>query len=343
MSFESKMKNRGNKNLNKYAKNPYHVAWFNQMPMWSKIVVPTALLVILVGTTVVVSASVSQMRASKNNNQTISNGASSNEMTSYAPSSINASSNIDDPSSVQARPNWEDLTMPEKYNRISYEQGSYLYNSYIEPIDEENVGELLTNEVIAKGGDYLNGDFIHQQNVAIYAIKNISFKMIIAVKLPDDNNFYIYFNSAQYNQYATIGDLFTYLPLDVVPTYNDAFYEYNEEGTYNQYQFLGITKDNVMNILFNNMLAPSAGTSAFPESLIKSVDVYNKKINIPLYFPALHIYQSMPAASGVTIYDNGCLKTTIFNHQNTFYIGTETYQAFEDYLLNSGLTSEKIN
>ena len=43
MNFEKWMKKRGNNKLNAYAKNPYHVSWIKRMPMWSKILVPSAL------------------------------------------------------------------------------------------------------------------------------------------------------------------------------------------------------------------------------------------------------------------------------------------------------------
>lgn len=357
MSFEKKMKKRGNKNLNKYAKNPYHVPWYNKIPIWVKVAVPATAVFVATLTVTLVSVNAMQTRKSymivdneTSNNKNGPAGYDPSKATpSYsvapAPSSMASSdprnpqsSHIDDPIIYTSTIDWNTLSIPEKYPhfeyQVGYNQGFYMFNYQLPAIEEEYIDKLLANDVTASGGEYLNGEYVHEiDNVSIYKIKDLAERQVLAAKIPGDDHYYAYFNQSHFNPYNDLNELFTDIPLDKVVTYDKAYYRYQENDHLVSYTYTGVNKEQVMNIVFSNMAAPSAGTSeTFPEELLKNhlEGLYTKEIDMPLYFPSLKLSGSM-----MTIYDDGCLEITIFNRHQTYYVGEEVYHNFESYILNN--------
>lgn len=356
MSFESKMKKRGNRKLDKFAKNPYHKSWFARIPIWTKVLVPSALAAgLIVGVFFGVlpnmtSKSTAQMKVDGDNVPTSLTPASEPGRGDYSRAPTDASSAqmsaSNGASSLAPADSWEELSTPEKYRHLSYDDYRYYYNNAIPAIDVENVGELLNVDATIKGGNYVDGDFEKSTDAfSIYQVKNFASRIVVAVKFDEDENYYPYFYNTSYKtfSYSTLEELFNDIPLNIVSSTNEAYFECFEEGyeLFGRYSYKGIEKDQVMSIVFNDLTVPSESNANYPKELVKNTP-YHKSITVATNFPSLHIGTSMPLASGVTLYDNGCLTTTIFNNQQTFYVGIEVYQTFEAYLFNN-FTGTKIN
>ena len=355
MSFESKMKKRGNKNLNKFAKNPYHKSWFSRIPIWTKVLVPSALAAgLIIGVFVGVLPNMTS-KASANlktgdsgyqeaalNDDTGSNNKGYHSYAPGAPSSATASQHNDSSSIAE----WTSLSIPEKYHRITYNNSYYYYYSDVSPLEVENVGDLLQTGVIAEGGNYQGGVFEKQtDDVSIYTVKNFANRIIVAAKLLNDNNYYLYFSNSDIAPYNILEDLFNDIPLNIVCETNEAYFECYKEGyeLYGYYGYEGIEKSQVMSIIFNDLTAPSSNNAAFPQDLIKKVNEYNKKITVSINFPVIHINSpSLALSSAISILENGCLEATMFGRKQTYYVGSDVYQTFEAYLFNN-FTGTKIS
>lgn len=365
MSFESKMKKRGNKKLNQFAKNPYRKPWFSRIPIWTKVLVPSALAAgLIIGVFVGVLPNMTSKGTAHlkvddegfNNNAPASITPASEPGKgdySRAPTDASAPSSAaqgmtsqNSASSLAPADSWEELSAPEKYRHLTYDDYRYYYNNAIPAIDVENVGELLNVDATIKGGNYVDGDFEKSTDAfSIYQVKNFASRIVVAVKFDEEENYYPYFYNTSYKtfSYSTLEELFNDIPLNIVSSTNEAYFECFEEGyeLFGRYSYTGIEKDQVMSIVFNDLTVLSESNANYPKELVKNTP-YHKSITVATNFPSLHIGISMPLSSGVTLYDNGCLTTTIFNNQQTFYVGTGVYQTFEAYLFNN-FTGTKIN
>ena len=352
MSFESKMKKRGNKKLNQFAKNPYRKPWFSRIPIWTKVLVPSALAAgLIVGVFVGVLPNMTSKATANlkvDDTEYVNAPASDANKGDYSRVPTASSNQAQDPSMdgessmVRVTP-WEEMSMPEKYHHLSYDNYRYYYNTAIAPINKEDVGDLINVNAVAQGGDYISGDFTKQtSDFSIYEIKNFAPRIVVAVKFNEDNTYYPYFFNTSY-KYSTLGELFNDIPLNIVCETNKAQFECFEEGyeLFGCYAYEGIEKTQVMNIVLNDLTAPSESNSDYPKELVKNTPSH-KSITIATNFPTLHIEESMPLSSGIILYDNGCLKTVMLSDQQMFYVGPEVYQTFETYLFNN-FTPTKIN
>ena len=204
MSFEKKMKKRGNQKLDAFAKNPYHQEPVIEskpvrrgMPLWSKILIPVGSVAVAVFGTFIgmrmVFGGFGNNAANKGGNAahdeaeataTISEnkGDHGNSQAPYTPSSPE-----------DATRSWKDLNITSQYPVVNYSDLSYIEYSgdKAAPINAQYIASKIDENITVKGHDYnLNED--HTIEVTIYSIKNIHYKAAIAVQFEGSTEYYAY-------------------------------------------------------------------------------------------------------------------------------------------------------
>lgn len=204
MSFEKKMKKRGNQKIDAFAKNPYHQEPIMEtkparrgMPLWSKILIPVgAVATGIFGTFIGV-----RMVFGGFGNKAANEGKYYSEQEANVPAAISENKGDRDysrapysPSSpTDATRSWEDLSITSQYSTIDYSDLSYIeYSSdKAEPIDAKYIASKMDENILVKGHDY-DLDEDHLTEVTIYSIKSIHYKAAIAVQFEGSTEYYAY-------------------------------------------------------------------------------------------------------------------------------------------------------
>ena len=332
-NIEKKLKKRGIQKLKKYAKNPYHVAWFKRIPTWMKVAIPS--LAVATATAVVCFAVILPMVGTKNYSANLKQGENV-PSNAQASSGKNMSSMMMDPADNSGAyvKNWEEKTLEEKYTAFTYtidDQGSGYRWYHHNPIEAQSIGDKLADDVVITGY-YPYEDVNHQTTVSIYKVKDFAPRLILAVKFSDDEHYYCYGNMNGVESYQTLGDLLADLPLDKIATFDKAYFGYSEGNTLVSDEYSGVTKESVMNILLAD--TSKQDIANVEPSIVAAGKDYTKVIQISTPFPSIDI-TSGTGASALTICDTGFLQATMLNRHYNFYIGVETYQNFENYLTSN--------
>ena len=334
-NIEKKLKKRGIQKLNKYAKNPYHVAWFKRIPTWMKVAIPS--LAVATATAVVCFAVILPMFGTKNYSANLNKGdnyapaAPSGTPTSYYQGSNQEQTPHD--SGAYIKP-WDERTIEEKYPvfKISLDSHEYFYGWYHHnPIEAQYVDEKIADDVTVKGNDpYNNIDY--QTTISLYRIKDFASRLVVAVKFNEDEHYYCYGNRSEIDPYPTLAELLVDLPLDKIATFDKAYFGYEESGNRVSDEYSGVTTENVMNILFGDKTKQNI--KSLSNDILYTVKGYTKVIQISTPFPSIDI-TSGTGSSALTLYNTGFMQATMLNRQHVFYVGTEVYQNFENYLTNN--------
>ena len=205
MSFEKKMKKRGNQKLDAFAKNPYHQEPIMEskpvrrgMPLWSKILIPVGAVAMGVFGSFV---GMRMVFGGFGNKAAANDGKYYSEQNDNAPAAISedkgghggndASYSPSTPESTTR--SWEDLNITSQFPLISYSDLSYIEysNDKAAPINAQYIGSKMDENIIVKGHDYnLNED--HITEVTIYSINNIHYKAALAVQFEGSTEYYAY-------------------------------------------------------------------------------------------------------------------------------------------------------
>lgn len=352
MSFESKMKNRGNKNLDKFAKNPYHVSWIKRVPLWSKVAVPATLVATSAALVVVFAL------PKNKSNKAIPNQGSSLVLNNSAIESMPANSGkevetaenvqsgagvISQPSSQQASSDvyyvapWDERTIYDQYRMVRYNSINYYCYQY-PSVEEQYIGELLTSdlEVTSVETTYENNNPVsvnHETTAALYEINGFDSSYLLAVRFNEDDGYYWYKNITDQEQYATLGDFLDKVDLNQVASFPYAFYDFVDNDKRVRYQYDNLDKSQVMNNVFADPDVEFKKEVELPGGVTKYYSQYTNYISVPIYMPRLHLTTSSNGASGFSFYDNGFMELTFLNKKDLFYIGEENYQTLKDYIL----------
>ena len=334
-NIEKKLKKRGMQKIDKYAKNPYHVAWFKRIPTWVKVAVPS--FAVAAATAVVCMVVVLPMFGVKNHTANLNKGdnyapaASSGMPTSYCPSSNQGLTPQDSGAYIKT---WDERTNEEKYPYFKYTLGdnecSYSWYHH-HPIESQYIGKMIAENVSVKGNDPYN-DIDYQTTLSLYSIKDFAPRLIVAVKFAEDEHYYCYGNHSEIEPYPTLAELLVDLPLDKIATFDKAYFGYEESGNRVSDEYSGVTTENVMNILFGDKTKQNI--KSLSNDILYTVKDYTKVIQISTPFPSIDI-TSGTGSSALTLYNTGFMQATMLNRQHVFYVGTEVYQNFENYLTNN--------
>ena len=349
MSFESKMKKRGNKKLNQFAKNPYRKPWYNRIPLWSKIAVPASLMALASAFAVIMilpKVSNGSTKAylhdgdmySTQNAINSSNDKAAPNSQPYSNYSLTPSTAQGEGSSYYEEP-WDNRAINNQYRMLLYNGDNYYSYQTYPAVEEQYIGEYLdTTTVWGEEPVYNNPDSTyirHETTGLLYRVNGFDPSLLIAVKFNEDEGYYWYKNVSDYSYCQTMGEFLNKINLNEVASFPRAFYDVQENETHARYQYNNLDKDLVLNTFFSNPDAAFCKEVELPGGVTKYYSQYTNYISIPIYIPRLHLTESSNGASGFSIYDNGFLELTFMNKKDWFYVGEEAYQTFKDYLLNN--------
>lgn len=212
---------------------------------------------------------------------------------------------------------WNEKTITEKYMSISYNDLYYQIGSslHTKPTDKKYVGESLgVGE--ARGYDQYEQKQ-YTSSVAVYEILKVKTEVAVAIKFPDDDNYYSYCNF-EYN-FGNIGNFVTALNLLEYASFGTVYYDYiAKDNNYYNVQFDNVDNNAILNAFFSNK-----------EETIYSDSFYN-------YSKKLYSMQFNVEALGLinlslSIDINNIATTNLFAYGRHFNVG-ENAQSFLDYL-----------
>ena len=190
MSFEKKMKKRGNDKLNQFAKNPYHQEIVavepspkaKHFPVWAAALIPSIAIACAI---IIVVPVMMSMGGAKGAMKVDNGGEQAGENASYYKPV--ASDNKDIYGSAQgdysyapgqqseaSLPRWEDASTVQRYPDFVFQNVQYdiLDKVSYQSIDAQYINQKL-GDISVRGYDTQNNE-THYINASVYSIKNIS-------------------------------------------------------------------------------------------------------------------------------------------------------------------------
>ena len=345
MSFEDKMKKRGNKKLNQFAKNPYHKSWFSKIPTWSKILVPS----LAVGAAVVVFVSVGVLpNMSRNAAQKVDNkgGYSNDPQSPTNKGSQGGYDHYSEPGQAalnssmppkEAMVEWDDKTAIQQYPECIYQDNKYqVRNNYRnDPLDPNYVQHLIADSVALYGYDGVLEEN-HQTSASLYNITKIDPAIAVAVKFVNTETYYAYINKDYY--FETIEDMLNKVSFNTEVVINGGVYrEYNAtSGNITSVNYLIDNQTAIMDYLYTLKTYPNTrdkATTYTSEYTSHNVEDIEHFINLYISIPALNIGEATRDYAYLYFYSNGDVAINLFGRFAEFNIGTVKYQEMEDILL----------
>ena len=332
MSFEKKMKKRGNQKLDAFAKNPYHQEPIMEskpvrrgMPLWSKILIPLGSVAVAVFGTFI---GMRMVFGGFGNNAANRDGYHSYQDEAQTPATIsenkgdhgNSQAPYTPSSPEDATRSWGDLSIASQYPIVNYSDLSYIEYSgdKAAPINAQYIASKIDENITVKGHDYnLNED--HTIEVTIYSIKNIHYKAAIAVQFKDSTDYYAYVCSSY-----------------LCSTYDEL---YDEMGFANELSLNSVTYTNeeghLTNRPINNqndlkaLLASYKGQSLnniYPNDPDVPQEEKIDSIMVSISIPCLDI-----KIANIEFYNYGLLSIR-FSHAlpHQFDVGVASYNAFKE-------------
>lgn len=332
MSFEKKMKKRGNQKLDAFAKNPYHQEPIMEskpvrrgMPLWSKILIPvgavaTGIFGTFLGMRMVFSGF--------GNNATNRGDYYSYQDEAKTPIAISEDKGGHDgsqapysPSSPEsATKSWEDLSITSQYPIVNYSDLSYIEysNDKAAPINAQYIASKMDENIFVKGCDYnINED--HLTEVTIYNIKNIHYKAAIAVQFKDSTDYYAYVCSSYLC--STYDELYDELGFASELVLNSVTY-INEEGHLTN---RSINNQNDLKALLASYKGQSLN-NIYPNDPDVPQEGKIDSIMVSISIPCLDI-----KIASIEFYNYGLLSIR-FSHAlpHQFDLGVDSYNAFKE-------------
>ena len=356
MSFEKKMKKRGNQKLDAFAKNPYHQetpkvveSKPKPFPTWAKVMIPT----FAVATCLVVFMVPIIMMGGAKNTAMKPNGGEAAAPTNDGDSRYQGSSTdkatpgnnsyYEEGSQAAYVPTWSEATIIQKYPEFVYQGNKYQirYSDRSQPIDAKYIDTKLADLTVSGYDMYERVN--HETNAEIYSIKNIATDASLAIKFSDDTNYYAYQNVSC--SFPTLGDLVNKVSFETEVNFTLANYaHFDASENYVEDKYTNISKSEIMNILFNDLTiantkakpklnAPndssSGGTSYVPQSSNgeHSEQRAESAVTITTAIPCLGIDNAY-----IRMWQGGKLDVNLFGSLSIFPIGEAKYQSLVTYL-----------
>ena len=349
MSFEKKMKKRGNDKLNQFAKNPYHKEEApvvekpkKSFPTWGKILIPTAAvataLVLFVTVGILPNIAGGNMAAIKQgggegNFQKPEQEGSNKDAGKTNPGSQAGHYSNPDPQystdETASMKNWDERSIIEKYPDFVYGDKEYQirYVDRSEPIAASNINLKLADIIVR--GSYTSDAQVHYINASIYSIKSISDQVSLAILFEGETAYYAYQNTFYKPQ--TLSDLLADTCFEDEAVISSASYINYIRSDYNK-SYTSINNATIKDILYsdkspanlNIRAALKADTSSQETSQMAGS---NERIDLTIGFTCLGIDNA-----SITIFSNGRMDANFFGTVATFDIGVSRYNAIKDSL-----------
>ena len=310
MNFEKWMKKRGNNKLNAYAKNPYHVSWIKRMPMWSKVLVPTALA--MTAAVVVISVGVLP-HLGMNKGASKPRYSDAEQYSSYKPApSYDEMSSANQSKQTPGSQSDGASSKPLLYENISY---TFSGKSLIKSKSSESIGPRIGTATI----ENLNNQ---SKEVELYSFTNIDQEIAILAKEANSNLYNIYFNySCHFHDVDDFVNLLSpasEIRVDKILYYDKTVKE-DIMATYINYQDTAI-----YDIWFDD--GTIEGYTA---------EDYDYESSYKYYYIGLKVPAFDGYAFTAYFYDSGYIVFNFLEQNHIFELGQERYQTFATYLANT--------
>lgn len=205
--IEKKLRKRGMAKLNQFAKNPYKVkkkSWFERIPLWTKVVIPTAVLTTALFVVVVSTFSIDMFspkgRIEDNSQKPTTSSVPQTSKGPKGPSSNNPGQASAPASTSASRPEpgeqsgdtgWKALPIYKKFPTFSYNEVSYRTSTGgNNQTSEYNIDEKL-DDIVLTAKDDIGVD--RSIDAGIFTIKYTSSDQMVALRFSNDNSYYVYF------------------------------------------------------------------------------------------------------------------------------------------------------
>ncbi len=325
MSFEKKMKKRGNQKLNAFAKNPYHQEEkVKSFPAWGKILIPSlvaascAVIIVAVGIVPLISSSGKNTAhlqdGSFNKGGYPAEAASQNlDNSAYAPAqSITPGDAQQSNGEKKETTAWEERSITSQYPYVTYSNKTYHAHSLdkASPIAATYVGEKVLDDVVVDGSDNK-----HTTKASIYYINNINYKAGIAVQFTGDTDYYAY-TPLQYRA-ETFGEMFEELGFATELVINSVTYA-DESGA------LHNSPVNHQEGLINLLYSCKDLNNLYPDDPFTKDNIEDLELHISI--PCLDVKNAK-----IDLYNYGLLSTARleFGYPHSFNMGEGKFNEFK--------------
>lgn len=228
-------------------------------------------------------------------------------------------------SGMMIMPQWEDLAVPMRYTEARL--GDITYSTTNTEISEENVLSLLGSTEM-QGYDIYT-DTTYTVNAELYSIRSISTKCATAIRIDGSEKYYVYINS--WYEPENLGEFISDLDLKNTVVFRKAYidrYEYSDSSSRHSQRIYADFDDSVIWNMLEDVLTA------------KNVE-YNHpydRIGVETDLPVLG-YKNI----SFCITPDGYIITNILDTQKCFFIGTEKFKEFDEYLKNNVPFKEYTN
>ncbi|MBR3767035.1 MAG: hypothetical protein IKL10_02210 [Clostridia bacterium] len=208
-------------------------------------------------------------------------------------------------------PQWVDLITPEKYREVKV--GDITYSTQNYEITEDNVLSFLADAEMS--GYDIYEDKTYTINAKVYSIKNINSECAVAVKIGDENKYYVYVNVWYVPE--TLQELIDALNLRETLSFGKAYADRIENNEQTDIIYADFDDSIVWDMILDDTTVKNIAYDRF----------YEKIVGISVDIPLLG-YKNI--SLGVT--KDGYIITNILGTQKCFFIGAEKAEAFGKYL-----------
>lgn len=209
---------------------------------------------------------------------------------------------------------WEEKSITEKFYSVKFLENEY--DARYQKIDESLIGENLGVAELMGYDTYT--DSYYKTDANIYEIKGFPTKCTVALKFGKDTSYYPYINA--YYRPQTLGEFMKDLNLKETVEFGSVWYE-DKDDDYELIEFPDVEDEAIWKILFDDET---------PKNVYKDGEYHVTIMTISVNMPVFG-YENI----SVSISEDGCIITNIFDTGKTFYIGEEKVQKFASYVLKN--------
>ena len=195
--IEKKLRKRGMAKLDKFAKNPYKVkkkSWFERIPLWPKVVIPTAVLTTALFAVVVSSFSIDMFSPKGRQTDTSQSPvASSNPGSAQGSKSPTSSYAPAQPSQVtpgeKGETGWKGLPVYKKFPAFTYQGVNYETVESNNYVSEHSINYKL-GDIVLTAKDDIGVD--RSIDAGIFTLMYAPYEELVALRFTNDNYYYLY-------------------------------------------------------------------------------------------------------------------------------------------------------
>ncbi len=210
-------------------------------------------------------------------------------------------------------PQWDNRSTSDKYPELIL--GEKPYTSQRTEISADNIGSFITDADMS--GYDIYEDKTYTINAKVFSVKNISTDCAIAVKIGDEDKYYVYVN-VWYTP-ETLGDFIDAIDMKNAVSFGKAYKNYTDydKNEHVNVVFADFDDSIVWNMLLDDTVVKNIEYDRFDEMLI------SVSVDIPLLG-----YKNI--SLGVS--KDGYIVTNIMSTQKCFFIGKEKAENFASYI-----------